>query len=1544
MKKSFFLILLLAAGVLGALEPCRIKTNVPLPSGGSGILMENHFVRLLIEPGRGAGCLQFLDKLTNTNFTTGEQGLRIFSDRLLELSRTLLPELPYAYKIITDTPEKISVEFSREGAPGFQYLTFSRRITLTRNSGLVEVIYSFHNAEASMAPTVVTPYFRHGLSVPSKTTCFYTPTVKGVEMRSNTKGGENKGNVFFRNPSAGYAAVADEGGNGLALDFDYRYLDYIYNWVAGTDRSTLEWVFVPVRIGAGKSFVTRCNFFPFRKTGVPLAAKNGIAGGFDGKNAVLSSAVSGEYAVAVNGRNVGTKRLEAGKNLSLALPDSALKGKSAVLELFRQKKSVFKMFIPLAKGVEVPAECAKTPPAQAEVRELKLSTKIVTPHTPWARPHIKGPVKLLVLCDYQHQREAVELAQRLECTFDVIRISHISSQMSWGMVERFGSFTYKDANAALRKTLKRPYDCIIVSGNLWKYFEADNLGTLRRKLEQGAGLVMITPRELPRSVQDLLLMTGGNTPVDLRGEFFPLAHPAAAGFPGELTLPGRIFNSRLKPGATPVITSLNGPVLALGRPAGIRTAHFSYFAQGSLLPELPITVRRIPDWNYPDYQFIPLIKAILAVSGRLPETVVRGKLTEKAAEFTVTGPLPAGAVLEVTVRNLLRNTAVTRKIALPAPQKGEPCRVSLPAETAPGLNTAEYILRSGGKSVDFGCAVLRRAPEIPVFAVIPERNLYAAGELIRGKVRSVPGGEIKVSLTDSENRLISEATAGADGTFALPVTEASTRLMTLRAASFLKGELQDEKKLNLFVKVKPRLPDYMITASEHEWMWGHNRKFRENFFRELRKSTGFDVMRLWTLLTPDRGGPAYEDYLRYGFEIILPVTGNQKLRNFVDDHQKPFNETGDKKYLARKPCYHDPAFIAKNEKEILTRLKKLEKFSPSQLSFGDEHSLTLFSRELDFCFSAHSLKAFREHLKKLYPSLKALNAQWGSSFGSWVEVMPPTTDEIRKKAAKDGNYSAWADFRDFMDGAFSGYYASSAQVVRKAGWDLDMDLSGCEGGNAYNGMQWFRFSRVLQQCAPYRGSGILEFIRSFGPVRVCPWNSGYSNAGLLVFHHVWLDFFCFKQGGASFYASRNMLFPDYTLQPGTKDYADATHDLRKGLGALRATLDEEDAEVLVHFSQPSLYAAQILRSMGSYRDSRMAWIALLSDLGFNFKFVAGQEIEAGALRKAPARVLILPCSWAISDKECREIRDFASRGGIVVADRHAGVMDGHCRRLKKGALDDLFGLTRSDMGKSTNESVKLGEKQSYIRLVGAARSGKQFCNFRHSFGKGTGVYLNYTINNYRSLRSSAQGREELAAVRRFFLKTVGGKRMGGCTTAFAGGLPEGGRLFTYRQKGAKEALFVGMVREHAASGASQVTFNFRRPGYVYDMRKGTVSPEKRASQKIVLKPGEACFLAVLPEQLKQPGIAAPAAVKQGEVFSFTVQVPGSKLEHAFELVTTGPDGESRRLYSRVVRGKEGKYTGSFRTALNDLPGKWVISARDALSGQKVSRTFEVTPR
>ena len=45
--------------------------------------------------------------------------------------------------------------------------------------------------------------------------------------------------------------------------------------------------------------------------------------------------------------------------------------------------------------------------------------------------------------------------------------------------------------------------------------------------------------------------------------------------------------------------------------------------------------------------------------------------------------------------------------------------------------------------------------------------------------------------------------------------------------------------------------------------------------------------------------------------------------------------------------------------------------------------------------------------------LSALNRQWSSRFTDWSSVVPMTTAEAMKRS--DGNYSAWADFKEWMD-------------------------------------------------------------------------------------------------------------------------------------------------------------------------------------------------------------------------------------------------------------------------------------------------------------------------------------------------------------------------------------------------------------------------------------------------------------------------------------------------------------------------------------------------
>ena len=67
---------------------------------------------------------------------------------------------------------------------------------------------------------------------------------------------------------------------------------------------------------------------------------------------------------------------------------------------------------------------------------------------------------------------------------------------------------------------------------------------------------------------------------------------------------------------------------------------------------------------------------------------------------------------------------------------------------------------------------------------------------------------------------------------------------------------------------------------------------------------------------------------------------------------------------------------------------------------------------------------------------------------------------------------------------------------------------------------------------------------------------------------------------------------------------------------------------------------------------RDSWLKALQDLGYSPQFLSSAQIENGALRKAGPAVLVLPGSWAISDKEATEIR--ALCGGVPEA-RAAGI-------------------------------------------------------------------------------------------------------------------------------------------------------------------------------------------------------------------------------------------------------------------------------------------------
>ncbi|MBX9702234.1 MAG: beta-galactosidase, partial [Acetobacteraceae bacterium] len=146
----------------------------------------------------------------------------------------------------------------------------------------------------------------------------------------------------------------------------------------------------------------------------------------------------------------------------------------------------------------------------------------------------------------------------------------------------------------------------------------------------------------------------------------------------------------------------------------------------------------------------------------------------------------------------------------------------------------------------------------------------------------------------------------------------------------------------------------------------------------------------------------------------------------------------------REPSLSDPDWIARIRARLAAHARVHAAIAapgrPFFLNLADEPGIADLSAFWDFDFSPHSLAGFRAWLRGEYPSLAALNAQWGTAFADWDAVLPETTDAAL--ARTDGNLSAWSDFREWMDIAFARAVRAGRDAVSAEGSGLLAAIAG----------------------------------------------------------------------------------------------------------------------------------------------------------------------------------------------------------------------------------------------------------------------------------------------------------------------------------------------------------------------------------------------------------------------------------------------------------------------------------------------------------------------
>jgi hypothetical protein len=100
------------------------------------------------------------------------------------------------------------------------------------------------------------------------------------------------------------------------------------------------------------------------------------------------------------------------------------------------------------------------------------------------------------------------------------------------------------------------------------------------------------------------------------------------------------------------------------------------------------------------------------------------------------------------------------------------------------------------------------------------------------------------------------------------------------------------------------------------------------------------------------------------------------------------------------------------------------------------------------------------------------------------------------------------------------------------------------------------------------------------------------------------------------------------------------------------------------------------QSMGILRN---VWCKVLEDLGFQYDFISYLDVEEEMVNLSNKfKVVILPKTVCLSDKEAQALKEFVHDGGILIADYLCGMMDQHGKGREKGILDDLFGIVRDE--------------------------------------------------------------------------------------------------------------------------------------------------------------------------------------------------------------------------------------------------------------------------
>jgi hypothetical protein len=884
--------------------------------------------------------------------------------------------------------------------------------------------------------------------------------------------------------------------------------------------------------------------------------------------------------------------------------------------------------------------------------EAPYTLDIETPHVKWAKPLPGGPIRLLAVPTVGGGRTVVELAERLSLDLTTVSIDPDWDVNKWTMSfgDDYGARAEK-GNLKLvysyleqELTSAKKFDAVLLPLNHgWNMLTPASREALKRRVREGCGLVLIRPDggELsPLTPVDFKLSesefgerqdagaTDSSSWRRLTDHYITRAVPVET-FPfGDVSS----YRYRAEPNSSVLIQTASGsPVLVLSESGKGRVVAFGYRNQG-VSWYMPKEARGHFVDVYWEYFYALLCRSIIYAAGREPHAIPA--LDATGSQWRLRDAY-----------NRVRKSGHGRP---PEFTKLEPGRYFLEQQARGDWNIKPIEVEQPDNISD-----IKAEPD-----VISERSPV--------DVRWRSSRPAHVEIVDGLERVI--ARGEGNGEVRLTPTRPLTHGGFVRVTC---GTAVNQIPVR-FAAHSREWNDYEVIMP-----W-YGPKSYQPWISTLDEQ--FHRIGITTLADPERN-----------FKLIvsthLPGFGIYWYRQEAYLERKAqFAKTKDTRYVTREITLESPAFEIGIREQLDKALRPLAAVKPMASYLADESSLTFYGDAFDVDWAPESIAGFREWLKHEYGGLESLNEMWSTTFTDWNAVLPMTTEQ----AQKHGNFAPWADHREYMEQQFVNAFAKASDLVHEIDPGGRASISGTQVPTAHNGCDWYQIDQKVDYIQPYSDGDQDAMHHLFRPGLTITGFTGYGLTGDKAQYEQWQRLF-YGHSGASIFWHYTLLNPDLTMSEQGKALTAAFGRIQSGIGRVFLNSKVHEDGVAIHFSMASRRGAwitdgKIAAGLGNAEKTsnhfaelerrQHEWVKKLEHDGVQFRFVSTPQIESGMLDHY--RVLILPYSIALSDKEAQEIERFMQRGGIVYGDDQTGRMDAHCRWRKQQLWESgMKGFVRS---------------------------------------------------------------------------------------------------------------------------------------------------------------------------------------------------------------------------------------------------------------------------